>query len=159
MCANANTPATKAGDNAMRTAVVCLINKQRTSHGLPALKVSQQLNRSAQGWTDHMVATQSFTHGEAFSARISAAGFDWSSAGENIASGYPTPSAVVKAWMASPGHCENILNPTYSSVGTGLSRHGVAGFGSGPSTWTQDFALPMGAHAPSGNWGPADSCG
>ena len=105
-----------------------------------------------------MVATHSFTHGTNFAARISAAGFKWSSAGENIATGFMTPRQVVNGWMASTGHCENILSPTYRDVGTGVNRHAVGGYASGPATWTQDFALPMGSSAPSRRFGPMDRC-
>ena len=77
-------------------------------------------------------------------------------AGENIATGYPTPRQVVAGWMASAGHCENILNPTYRSVGTGVNRHPVAGYASGRHL-DQDFGLRSAA-GPSRNWGPAHGC-
>jgi len=157
-CANADTPATAASKQAMRTAVVCLINEQRTSRHLPALQVNSDLDHSAQSWTDTMVSSHQFTHGYDFAGRITAAGFHWSSAGENIATGFPTPREVVTAWMASTGHCQNILSPTYANVGTGVSAHPVPGFASGPSTWTQDFGLWMGHSAPSGNYGPSSGC-
>jgi uncharacterized protein YkwD len=137
--------------------VVCLINKERTARHLPALRENGLLDRSAQGWTDQMVATGDFTHGADFAARISAAGFHWRAAGENIATGFETPRAVVNGWMASTGHCENILNPTYSSVGTGVVGR-VVSFGGVGATWTQDFALGMGRRAPSHNTGPASGC-
>jgi uncharacterized protein YkwD len=155
-CENADIQATDASRQAMRAAVVCLINQQRATHHLPALHVAQDLNRSAQGWTNHMVDSGQFTHGVNFAGRMSAAGYTWSSAGENIATGFQTPWEVVKAWMASPDHCTNILDPTYSDVGTGLSNKHLADYG--PSTWTQDFGLWMGHHAPSGNHGPQQGC-
>jgi uncharacterized protein YkwD len=158
-CANANVPAARASKSEMRKAVVCLINKERTSRGLPALHVSAKLDSSAQGWTNTMVDDDSFTHGEDFAARISATGFQWSEAGENIASGYRTPAQVVSAWMASPGHCRNILDPQYAEVGTGVVARAVRSAASQPSTWTQDFALGLYQQAPSANWGPADGCG
>jgi uncharacterized protein YkwD len=104
-----------------------------------------------------MVRSGSFSHGADFASRISAAGFSWSRAGENIATGFRTPAAVVRAWMASTGHCVNILSPSFADVGTGISRHGVAGSGSA-GTWTQDFALPMGHRPPSYKSGPANGC-
>ena len=60
--------------------------------------------------------------------------------------------------MASADHCQNILNPTYTSVGTGIDRHPVRGFGSGGATWTQDFALSISAHAATGPWAPWRGC-
>ena len=113
-CANANAAVGAVSRQATKAAVVCLINKQRTDRGLPALHESGLLDRSAQGWTNTMVATGAFTHGANFAGRISAVGFQWSSAGENIATGFLTPRAVVAGWMASTGHCQNILNPTLS---------------------------------------------
>jgi uncharacterized protein YkwD len=157
-CPNANRPATRSTIPTMRTAVVCLINQERAAHGLPALRADDRLNNSAQSWSNRMVATHSFTHGTNFAARISAAGFRWSSAGENIATGFMTPRQVVNGWMASMGHCENILSPSYRDVGTGVNRHAIGGYSSGPATWTQDFALPMGKSAPSRSVGPMDHC-
>jgi len=156
-CANATAPVGAVSRKATKAAVVCLINKQRTDRGLPALHESGLLDRSAQQWTNTMVATGAFTHGANFAGRISAVGFHWSSAGENIATGFLTPRAVVAGWMASTGHCQNILNPTYTSVGTGV-LHQVVGIGGDGATWTQDFALAAGHRAPSHNFGPADGC-
>jgi uncharacterized protein YkwD len=156
-CANANMPVGATSRRATKTAVVCLINKQRTARGLPALGESSLLDRSAQGWTNTMVATGAFTHGANFAGRISAVGFAWSSAGENIATGFLTPRAVVNGWMGSTGHCQNILNPTYTSVGTGVV-HRAVGVGGNGATWTQDFALAAGRRAPSHDFGPANGC-
>jgi uncharacterized protein YkwD len=157
-CPNANRPTTRSAIPAMRAAVVCLINEQRAAHGLPPLRADHRLNDSAQSWSNRMVATRTFSHGANFGARISAAGFRWSAAGENIATGFMTPRQVVNGWMASTGHCENILSPTYRDVGTGVNRHAIGGYSTGPATWTQDFALPMGRSAPSRRFGPMDSC-
>jgi uncharacterized protein YkwD len=155
-CPNADTPATAATKQDMRAAVVCLINAQRTGRGLPPLDANSRLDRSAQLWTNTMVITGQFTHGADFSARISATGFVWSFAGENIASGFQTPREVVDGWMGSTGHCQNILNPSYADVGTGVDTHPLPGLG--PATWTQDFALWMGHTPPSRNTGPMNGC-
>jgi uncharacterized protein YkwD len=138
--------------------VVCLINQQRAIHHLPSLHASPLLNRSAQGWTNVMVTTDQFTHGTNFASRITAVGYMWRAAGENIATGYATPRSVVRAWMASTGHCENILSPTYRNVGTGVSSRVVGGFATGAGTWTQDFALGISQSPPSHNSAPANGC-
>jgi uncharacterized protein YkwD len=157
-CADAHTRAGSAPRRALQRAVVCLINNRRRAFGLPALRASRRLNASAQSWTDVMVDNRVFGHGADFGARISAAGFDWSNAGENIATGFRTPTGVVNAWMASTGHCDNILSPVYRYVGTGVSDSDIAGVSSRAGTWTQDFGLWMGQSAPSGNWAPAEGC-
>ena len=157
-CAGANARVGRASTQVLRAAVVCLINQERAAHHLPALTASPLLNNSAQRWTNAMVSSDQFTHGMNFAGRISAAGYDWRSAGENIATGFATPRSVVAAWMASTGHCQNILHPSYRNIGTGVSRGVVKGFATGVGTWTQDFALGMHQSAPSGNYGPASGC-
>ena len=155
-CRNAHASVFRASRAELRRAVVCLINEERSRHHLPRLRVSRDLNGAAQSWTNVMVSHHAFTHGSDFAGRITASGFQWSTAGENIAAGYTTPAAVVSGWMASPGHCRNILTPDFAAVGTGMSR-GSPGMGM-RGAWTQDFALGMGQRAPSGNWGPANGC-
>lgn len=157
-CAGENVPASQGSFTVLRGAVLCLINDQRARHHLPRLHQSARLNRSAQGWTNTMISFDEFTHGSDFAARISATGFNWSQAGENIATGFSTPREVVAAWMRSTDHCQNILDPSYRDVGTGVDARPVRGWASRPATWTQDFALPMGQSPPSHNWGPADHC-
>jgi uncharacterized protein YkwD len=157
-CRHGNTPIGQARRAQLDSSVVCLINQQRRAHGLPGLQASPRLDRSAQGWTNAMVDHGAFTHGTDFAARITAVGFRWSNAGENIATGYRTPDSVVAAWMASTGHCQNILSPVFRQVGTGLSYRSIAGASTRAGTWTQDFGLIMGQTPPSGNYGPADGC-
>ena len=157
-CADAGVVATRANGSAVKAAVVCLINLQRTSRGLPALRVDARLDRSAQHWSSSMVVSGDFSHGANFGARITAAGFNWSAAGENIATGYPTAKAVVGGWMASLGHCQNILSPRFAFVGTGIVPRGIRSLGTGGATWTQDFGLPLGWRQPSRDFGPAGGC-
>ena len=54
---------------------------------------------------------------------------------ENVGMGLPTVQAMVEAWMNSPGHRANILNPRYGAVGLAVSRD-VAG----RPYWTLVFA-------------------
>jgi uncharacterized protein YkwD len=157
-CARAHTVIWRTSRRSLQRAVACLINRERHAFGLPALHENARLNRSAQGWTNTMVSFRAFGHGADFASRISAVGFRWSSVGENIATGFATPASVVSAWMASTGHCQNILNPTYRAVGTGVDDRAVAGYSSRPGTWTNDFGLLMGQRPASEDWGPARGC-
>jgi uncharacterized protein YkwD len=157
-CANADTPAVGASTSAIQAAVVCLINVQRISRHLPALTENSRLDRSAQGWTNTMIRSGAFWHGANFATRITAVGFDWSQAGENIATGFTTPRSVVNAWMGSTGHCQNILDPSFSDVGTGVGRNPAGKASSGGAAWTQDFGLPMGQRLPSTNSAPSNGC-
>ncbi len=105
-----------------------------------------------------MVASGNFDHGTNFAGRISAVGYDWQTAGENIATGMPTPRSVVNSWMRSPDHCRNILNPSFRDVGTGVSPAAAGVWATQPSTWTEDFGLLMSQSAPSRNTGPQNGC-
>lgn len=157
-CPYAITSARRAPTGVIRRAVTCLINDQRIRHGLPILHGSGRLNNAAQHWADAMVGFGTLTHGTNLGARISSTGFAWSTVGEDIGSGYGTPRQIVRAWMHSTVHCQIILDPSFRDVGTGVSRHPIRGYARRGATWTEDFALPRGARAPSGNWGPANGC-
>ena len=156
-CANRNVSSGSAPVGEMRAAVVCLVNHERAAHGLPPLTVSEKLNAVAQRWTSSMISHREFSHAH-FVARIDAVHYDWQVAEENIATGYATPSQAVTAWMASPDHCRNILDPAIRNVGTGELPAPVRGWATGPSTWTQDFGLTMSQSAPSTDYGPARHC-
>ena len=54
--------------------------------------------------------------------RIAGLGYAWSAYGENIAEGYHSPSEVVKGWMKSRDHCENIMNPSFKEAGSAHAR-------------------------------------
>ena len=155
-CGNAHTAIRSASRGQLRRAVLCLVNQERAARHLPRMIGNGRLNRSAQVWTNEMVSHHAFSHGADFASRISAAGFDWSNVGENIAAGFQTPASVVHAWMQSTGHCQNILSPVYRMVGTGVS--GGAPQGNDTGTWTQDFGLWMGQRPASANYGPASGC-
>ena len=155
-CTHAHAPIAGATHRQLDRAVVCLVNRQRSRFGLPPLRENWRLDNSAQRWTNFMVAHRDFSHGSDFAGRITAAGFDWSSAGENIATGFSTASSVVGAWMHSAGHCRNILSPTFRNLGVGVSSGGAVRHAHG--TWTEDFGLWAGARPPSDNAAPADGC-
>jgi uncharacterized protein YkwD len=157
-CAYADIPATTGSLSEMRAAVVCLVNQQRAIHSLPSLLVSSKLNTSAQNWNQWMVSTGNFTHGSHFAGRISAVGYDWQTAGENIATGFGTPRQVVNAWMASPDHCRNILDPSFRQIGTGVTSAVVGSWATQPSTWTNDFGLLMSQNPASGNTAAQNGC-
>jgi uncharacterized protein YkwD len=156
-CTDSHARIGRVSERATQRATVCLLNVQRTEHGLPRLRDSRDLVHPAQAWTNTMVDDRAFSHGADFGARISAAGFDWSQIGENIADGYMTPSSAVTAWMRSLGHCQNILSPEFREVGAGFDlRSAVGGLRRG--TWTLDLGLGMHQHARSNDWAPAEGC-
>lgn len=60
----------------------------------------------------------------------------YAAAGENIAAGYPSATAVVNGWMNSPGHRQNILNPYFAHMGAGLAVFSNNSYG---KYWVQLF--------------------
>lgn len=157
-CQDADASVTQIDTAAARGAVLCLINDARTAHGLPAYRESRPLDVAAQIWSNVMVTTGVFAHSASLGQRVTDAGLDWRDLGENIATGFPTPRLVVQAWLASLGHCQNMLDPSYRLLGIGVNVHPVRGYANRFGTWTTDFALPMGEAAPSHNWGPRNGC-
>jgi uncharacterized protein YkwD len=91
------------------------------------------LASAALSHSDDMNATGQFSHnssdGTSFSDRITAAGYIWSTVGENIAWGQTTEQQVFSAWIQSEGHCKNIMNGSFKEMGA--ARAGTY--------WTQDF--------------------
>ncbi len=103
-----------------------LVNDYRLSRGLSPLLDSSRLGNAARAHARHMIDHRFFAHAtpEGFSPeeRLSLAGVDWTSVGENIAEGYSTPQEVFDRWMGSPEHRANIESTrfTYASVGYAL---------------------------------------
>ena len=136
------TPGNGSSDNIGQEAVksyveqvVALVNIERAKVGLPALTMSEDLNRAAQIRARETV--QSFSHtrpnGSSFSSVLKENGISYRGAGENIAWGQRTPEAVVNAWMNSEGHRANILNKNYTSIGVGYHLNGSTPY------WAQLF--------------------
>jgi uncharacterized protein YkwD len=156
-CAGEDAAVASTPVAALRAAVLCLVDQQRAARGLSALADSGDLDSSAQSWTETMVSSGRFTHGSDFGRRFAAAGYDWSAVGEDIAAGANTPATAMMAWMASPEHCANILDPAFTGVGIGVDPSSVGG-GVHGATWTEDFGRPAGVSAPAPDLGPMDGC-
>lgn len=107
----------------------------------PPLTLDSRLTTAAQGHSTDMATRNFFSHtgsnGSTPWARITATGYRYSYAGENIAAGYATVDAVMRGWLASPGHCANIMNRNFTQLGVGYATGG-----SYRHYWTQDFARP-----------------
>lgn len=120
--------------------MLSLINAHRAQAGAPPLRGCGALSTAAQAYSVVLMNSGVLSHtcpnGSTPRTRIDAAGYrNWTWIGENIAMGYPTVASVVEAWMASPGHRANILNPSFEHLGIGVT--------SDPSTgrmwWVQKF--------------------
>ena len=68
---------------------------------------------------DPGVMSHTGSDGSRFSERIDRQGYAYASAGENVAWGYGTPEAVVDGWIASDGHCANMMGDGFTDLGAG----------------------------------------
>lgn len=90
-----------------------LVNRDRAANGQAPLFRNPQMDAVAAAWANQMAANRSISHNPNFSSKIPAG---WTRAGENVAYGQPTGSAVHGAWMNSAGHRANILGD-YTDIG------------------------------------------
>lgn len=100
--------------------VVRLTNSARSQNGYAALVEDGALSEAAALRAREIARSFSHTRpsGASFSSALSESGVSYLRAGENIASGQKSASEVVNAWMNSPGHRANILNSSYSRIGS-----------------------------------------
>lgn len=118
--------------------VIDLVNKERVAHGLNKLVASDKLNEVAKLRATEIITEYSHTRpdGRGCFTALDDANVYYNTAGENIAYGYSTPEIVVQAWMDSPGHRANILNPDVNLIGVGFVSYGNTASG---YYWTQIF--------------------
>ena len=106
---------------------------------VPALTRDVLLEHSARLHSLDMAEQRYLAHesldGRTLADRVADAGYEGSPIGENIAQGQGSVDEVMDGWMNSPGHCTNIMSPSYRAVGVGYAE--LEG-GDGPR-WTQNF--------------------
>jgi len=128
-------PAQNASVSAIEKAVLDLTNVERQKAGLAALQSDSKLMNSARQKSTDMATKKYFSHtsptyGSPFD-QMKANGISYKSAAENIAMGQRTAEEVVKGWMNSPGHRQNILSSSFTHIGIGYDANG--------HYWTQQF--------------------
>lgn len=159
LMALAVTPGTTAADAivgqdssaAVRVRVVALVNDARSSSrrcgaerfaAAASLSVSRQLNDAAAGHARAMARKKFFDHrgkdGSQPKDRVLRTGYRPRLTGENIAYGPESAEEVVAGWLASPGHCANIMDSRFQDIGVGLA----SGRKRGQIYWVQTFGSP-----------------
>lgn len=98
-------------------------NQQRSANGKASLTLNSKLNTAAQNKAQDMADDDYWSHnspdGKTPWTFITATGYDYKTAGENLAYGFSTASATITGWMNSPPHRENLLSSSYTEVGFG----------------------------------------
>lgn len=107
-----------------------------------ALRISGQLQAAAQSHARDMARRKYFDHHAPDDSeprdRVRRTGYRWTLVGENIAFGPQTAEEVVAGWLASSGHCANIMDPRFRDIGVGMAR----GQKRGHIYWVQEFGNP-----------------
>ena len=108
------------------------------------LALNRSLSSAALAHSRDMAAHAEFDHrghdGSTPAVRVQRAGYGkYVIVGENIAAGAMTPAEAAEGWLASPAHCENIMDGRFTQIGIAYAANLSS---SGAMYWTQDFAAP-----------------
>ena len=125
-------------EKSLAAEVIDLINGERAAAGLQPLIEDPFLTEAARVRCGEI--TYDFSHvrpdGLSCFTVLRQAGANYTRAGENIAIGHTSPAQVVKAWMDSPGHRANIMDPNFMKIGVAAL---AAGEYYGGYAWAQFF--------------------
>jgi uncharacterized protein YkwD len=141
-----------AGAGAVSARVLSLVNEARSrprrcgSQTLGAgkpLKLNALLGRAAllhsQEMAKHSLMGHQGRDGSTPAQRVARAGYQWTAVGENVAAGPGTAEEVMAGWLASSGHCANIMSARFSEMGVGFVVNGQDDYG---VYWTLSLAAP-----------------
>ena len=141
----------RASNATVRERVVELVNEARGRArrcgserfaAAPPLGASRKLDDAALRHARDMARRKFFDHegadGSQPKNRVLRAGYESRLTGENIAYGPVSAEEVVTGWLASPGHCANIMDPRFRHIGVGVAT----GSKRGEIYWVQTFGLP-----------------
>jgi uncharacterized protein YkwD len=103
---------------------------------VPVLTWSNLLAAAAAAHSKDMATNNFFSHassnGSTVADRLAAVKYNWITVAENIASGQIDEQTVIDAWIASEGHCKNIMSASIKEIGVAKES----------KYWTQVFATP-----------------
>lgn len=109
----------------------------------PALRWRAELAAAALAHSQDMAKRNYFAHrgkgGTQVGERTTRQGYRWQRVGENIAAGQGSAESVMSAWLSSPHHCANLMQPGFTEMG--------AAYAINPDSdttiyWTQVFGAP-----------------
>ncbi len=94
---------------------------EKSYSAAPSIQWNKKLYQAADNHSSDMAKRDFFDHegsdGSSSSERTSDVGYDWNTVAENISAGTDTPEQTIDQWIASPGHCHNIMNKVHTEVG------------------------------------------
>lgn len=127
----------------------CLLNSVRRANGVRSLRFSTRLRRAARYHNLDMNRRRFFAHqsspGPDLGRRLRRARYvPYRLAGENLGGGtgrFITPRNMVRAWMASPGHRENVVRPNWREFGVSIVRGWAPRGRRVGATYTADYGV------------------
>jgi uncharacterized protein YkwD len=142
-----------AGDAAVVSArVLKLVNDARSQprrcgsqsfRAAQPLTLNAQLERAALQHSQEMAKYSYMEHegrdGSTPAQRVARAGYQWTEVAENVAAGQETPDDVMTSWLASAGHCANIMNAKFTEIGVASAVNARDDYG---VYWTMSLASP-----------------
>lgn len=107
------------------------------------LRWDTQLQNAATTHSEDMAshnffAHQSPTNGSSLRERIPAAGYKYSSAGENLGAGQTSIAQVVSEWLASPSHCAAMMKANFVDMGVSCKANPGTAYG---TYWTMALGV------------------
>ena len=109
----------------------------------PPLLANAKLSAAAEEHARDMLDHNYFAHegrdGSNPAQRVAAAGYHYRIVGENIASGPETPLEAVEGWVASPDHCQNLMDARFTDSGVAFA---ASTYGPPRIYWVQEFGMP-----------------
>ena len=104
---------------------ITLVNEVRAAAGVAPLELDSQLRSLSRAWTAHMHDGGCgegiyICHASPISAGVT---HEWTKLGENVGTG-PDVKSVVDAFVGSPGHYANIVDPEFTHIGVGVMWDG-----------------------------------
>ncbi len=119
-----------AGAEITAESIVAEMNRYRLPEGIGPLFIDARLAEAAGDRMRDMEDSGYWRHepsggGSTFDA-VRRRGYNFSLAGENLATGFETAEVLVESWMLSPGHRLNVMSPAFTSVGVAIIDGHVA---------------------------------
>lgn len=99
--------------------LTAMTNADRTARGLRPLATANDLQTLAQSRANEMARSGRLAHTTNLGSRVSG----WKRLGENVGRG-PNLRDIETAFMASPSHRENIVDPGFTQLGVGVTWDG-----------------------------------
>lgn len=138
--------------NAVAQRVLTLVNQARANGhrcgqeyyaATGPLRLNATLTQAAQlhavDMSRHKLMQHSGSDGSTPAQRVTRQGYRWQRVAENVAAGATNAEQVVLGWLDSPGHCANIMNPTFSEMGIAFAVNTHDDY---VVYWAQSFAMP-----------------